>query len=128
MTVNKERVRLLVDALRSGEFQQGVGVLRNPDIGRYCCLGVATEVALRNGLVISPLRHPDSYPWRQSHQVMCEPVAEWYGLPASPKLLRFAGEGNPREAVIWNDELGADFQAIADGFERTYLTDEAPAA
>lgn len=53
-TVNKERVQLLVDALRSGDYQQTQSVLCTQAYGQrqqyHCCLGVATEVAMDNGL------------------------------------------------------------------------------
>jgi len=38
-----------LEALRSGEFKQTTGTLRAGD--SYCCLGVACEVARREGLV-----------------------------------------------------------------------------
>jgi hypothetical protein len=144
VTVNKERIKLLVDALRSDEFRQGHASLRldSFDGGKphHCCLGVATEVALRNGLeIVRPEEDIDeygwdrneivrSYPWKMEHQVMCEPVADWYGLDMSP-LLEGEVNGRPRleRAITWNDELGADFATIADMFEATYITDETPA-
>lgn len=46
--VHKERVRLWVDALRSGEYSQARNRLYDPTNGGYCCLGVATEVCLKN--------------------------------------------------------------------------------
>lgn len=35
-------------ALRSGEYQQGVATLRHEDT--YCCLGVACDIATKNGM------------------------------------------------------------------------------
>lgn len=40
--------KLWVAALRSGKYEQGTGML-NRD-GRMCCLGVACEVGIENGL------------------------------------------------------------------------------
>lgn len=51
MTVDKARVRLLVDALRSGEFTQGHGYLNRR--GKQCCLGVGCIIALRNDAEVS---------------------------------------------------------------------------
>ena len=43
--VNKERVKKLVEALRSEEYTQTTGTLHNLD--GYCCLGVACDVFLK---------------------------------------------------------------------------------
>ena len=136
MTVNKERVQLLVNALRSGEFEQGKGSLKLPNEGKtyYCCLGVATEVALRNGLRIEvPEAEVDeegndlnveerAYPWGQSDQILCTPVMEWYGFSYPDPELRAT-----YRATAWNDDFDASFDTIADMFEDTFITDETPA-
>lgn len=132
MTVNKERVQLLVDALRSGEFFQLPGSLRGEIKGRegHCCLGVATEIALRNGLELpqvdavadeyGDLPEEAMFPWDMSEQVMCGPVYRWYGFPeGDPDLFDESGDSN--SAASWNDDLGADFNQIADMFESTYI-------
>jgi hypothetical protein len=130
VTVNKERVQLLVDALRSGEFAQHAGSLRGP-VGRkrsYCCLGVATEIALRNGLVVKKDPATDGrfggQPWEQGYQIMCPPVADWYGFDGGNPLLVGVNAGEPSREVAstWNDDHHLGFKAIADAFERTYIT------
>jgi hypothetical protein len=84
---NKERLRLWADALRSGEYEQAQFALREP-LGffddepqryGYCCLGVACEVAFRNGLVMDV----DVYESGDDHDaysVMPKEVAEWFGI------------------------------------------------
>lgn len=49
-----ENARKWVEALRSGEFTQCSGKLCGYDGSRwcYCCLGVACEIASRNGAPI----------------------------------------------------------------------------
>lgn len=150
VSVNKERVQLLVDALRSGEFRQGKNVLRdvkgNPTQAYHCCLGVATEIALRNGLQIErpdrvgiededfsdAVEEARSYPWDMSEQTMCAPVAEWFGLDQNPVLVgqRDTGHDEPdvlkEQATYWNDNGDADFSEIADMFEATYVTETTP--
>lgn len=119
---------MLVDALRSGEFRQARQALRRD--GGYCCLGVATEIALRNGLEISD-DEGYGFPWNQNHQIMCTPVAQWYGLGQNPLLRGTTASGKPyaTEATSWNDDDNATFLEIADAFERTYLqADETDAA
>jgi len=53
--VNKENMRLWVAGLRSGRFAQGRGALKVVEVGgrkRYCCLGVACEIAKENGVPV----------------------------------------------------------------------------
>ena len=118
MTVNKARVQLLVEALRSDEFSQARESLHED--GGYCCLGVATEVALRNGCTLG-----GESPWDHFQQDMHPTVAAWYGLERNPKLVARLRTGQVvrHSATVWNDDLGADFHDIADAFEANYLTE-----
>jgi hypothetical protein len=131
VTVNRERVKLLVDALRSGNFTQGKRRLRNSD-GRMCCLGVACEVALGHDANIvrweTDVRDDpriyygpvDGDTSTGSYTVLPNRVAEWYGFEtADPRLKTLSG--GSRNATEANDDLGWDFAEIADAFERTYL-------
>ena len=84
---NKERLKLWADALRSGEYAQTRNALMGaiewqPDgnvsqVG-YCCLGVACEVAVKNGLVL------DYDVYEGDHGTMPEAVAEWFGFKYYP--------------------------------------------
>lgn len=146
--VNRERVRMLVDALRSGEYRQGTGMLLRSD--RHCCLGVACDVADKNGLPLirqeldngmvmfalpgTPPYAPTVEVWRAwEGRVLPEAVREWYGLPNDNPDLFFRHteeEENPFpgrvqwEASELNDQLGLGFDTIADAFEATYLKEE----
>lgn len=42
MSLNKETIPLLINALRSGEYEQGKKQLRDGE--KFCCLGVACDV------------------------------------------------------------------------------------
>lgn len=52
--VDEDRMRLLVSGLKSGQYPQAKGVLTRVDedgvVQGHCCLGVACEVAVANGL------------------------------------------------------------------------------
>lgn len=124
MSVNKERVQLLVNALRSGEFRQGAGALRRGNF--YCCLGVATEVALRNGLQLTETEKNRNYPWDQSYQVMCEPVYQWFGFTTGNPTLAGVRLRDFDAASHWNDDLQVEFPEIADMFENTYIRETTP--
>jgi hypothetical protein len=116
--INKANVRLWVDALRSGEFQQGTGALHNTETGGYCCLGVACEVAYRNGV---PLRRED-YEGAMSYNgdatALPLAVREWLGI--SDPSVQLADH----TAIWWNDIYKADFAAIAGMLETEYLGGE----
>ena len=58
MTVNKDRVELLCQALESGRYIQCRNRLRRTPLGlvqrwSYCALGVAIDVAVKNGLQVT---------------------------------------------------------------------------
>lgn len=138
MEPNKENIQLLVGALRSGEFQQCKGALARQaaDGSRsYCCLGVATIIAMRNGVAVeenipgtqdcctkcqSSIRfsHPEAAAGSTSSLI--KPVQQFYGIDSADPVLR-GDQGMTDRATRMNDHLGYDFAAIADAFERTYL-------
>lgn len=117
MTPNLDNILLWVEALESGDYEQGFEKLhlRRPD-GRetFCCLGVACVVAIANGV---PLKVESSNPvWEfESAQISYDydaellppKVVEWLGLPASNPILI------DRCATEWNDVDEADFDGLA---------------
>lgn len=127
--VNRERIQLLVDALRSGEFRQTKGQLaRN---GSYCCLGVACVVAQRHGL--NTLRD-----WTDesgtvffgtdldepAHELLPDSVKNWYGFSFNdPEVDRDDDERDGLTTAVDFNDAGKNFNWIADAFERTFLRD-----
>jgi hypothetical protein len=157
--VNKERVSELVVALRSGAWPQTTGRLRKEDNGSvsFCCLGVACELALRQGVGhrIDSLYYsgPQDGSGEVGHRYQLPAAAiEWYGFSNSNPLIKILcreipanhhsgwcedcrAEGGVHRneecdnlivvaATDANDEMGLDFNQIADGFERMYLEGE----
>jgi hypothetical protein len=122
MALNKERVGLLVDALRSGEYQQGRGYLTKD--GRDCCLGVACKVAIKNGLDIQSTADEYnkivSYGTDEDNSTSILPgcVAKWYGFeddnPNNPIIVI---DGKRFAAAEHNDSDKQPFDKIADGFK-----------
>ncbi len=102
MAVNKERVRLFVNALRSGQFKQGNGSLASHNSqthqDEFCCLGVACEVARNNGLELSRAEYSsygdghgyvygDKYGHGEQYFLPGR-VIDWFGFNAeNPKLI-----------------------------------------
>lgn len=138
MAVNKERVKLLVDALRSGEFTQGQNMLRTAD-DTYCCLGVACEVARRNGIGIEWELNPQGceredcqeshWKFNGSNEALGETVADWYGFEHDGHLVNdpqigHDEFGNIVTMIRANDDNGWDFKRIADVVAEKYLNEE----
>lgn len=137
MSVNKERVQLLVDALRSGEYVQGRSMLRTLD-DTYCCLGVACDVARLNGVSIEWEKTrsgcdcgdcpESSWTFDGSGEALRRRVAEWYGfhikdngMYADPIIGKL--DNTTVSMIQANDDFSWDFNMIADAVEATFLTE-----
>lgn len=141
--VNEENMDLFLKSLRSGEFEQATGVLCNAQSNGYCCLGVASELAVRasDGLiekevtVVNPKYSQVIYDGQRL--LAPESVIKWLGIPeANVEPDSFEGAFNIRfygtnfeepndsgyvTATELNDDLGEDFATIADVFEKEFL-------
>jgi hypothetical protein len=126
--VNVERVQLWIQALRSGEYEQGQGHLRlNQPFGakpRYCCLGVAQEVALRNGWVSVDVPNSDWLDWGPA--AMPADLGRWFGFmhphATDPPLVYHQDQGDNVCCTMANDDLNWTFEQIADALEARYIT------
>ena len=96
----KEHVRDLICALRSGDYEQGFSALRNEK--GFCCLGVACEIS---GLG----EWKDYYFYLESQEIMPKEVMDYYGFRT--------GYGSNREnsnsLTFMNDSQQATFEEIA---------------
>src|SRR5688572_17427036 len=101
MVVDKNRVRELVNALRSGKYVQANGVLGRFDgLGakRHCCLGVACEVAISHGLLIKAKQgEPRSDGsghifYDEERGYLPDKVRDWFGFTSTNPLL-YASDG-----------------------------------
>ena len=112
----KKRIKLLVEALRSGEYKQARDALRVGN--RYCCLGVACDVYRKetgSGEWIRSKYGPRFMSFLDEVAGMPSAVAGWYGLTGNPVLVSLN-----TSAVNAND-TGRTFTEIADAFEKDYL-------
>jgi hypothetical protein len=134
---NKERVALLVAALRSGKYIQGRGSLERlmtsvDDQVKHCCLGVACRVAEENGLPIETMTRttPDGHIvyFDSTSTRLPERVQEWFGFADhDPELVLERTELGlrvQRSATECNDMLRMTFPEIADAFEKRYVHGE----
>lgn len=134
-TPNKERIRLFVDALRSGSYRQGnhiLGFPANDGTEEFCCLGVATEVARAQGC---QLTRENGIANGRSAFIYTDPQAQepedstTRGVYLHPKVQEFYGFDtynpslNAGHAANLNDVNHWDFNQIAQAFEDTFLAD-----
>ena len=118
----KEHRRLWVEALRSGEYNQGQNALCEKDIEgtlKYCCLGVACKISGLGEFVPVPnLPHPPSVftfvtkDEQPQYSVLPKLVKEWLGLCAYDGSY----QDNNTSLIDLNDE-GASFNEIANIIE-----------
>lgn len=136
---------LWAEALESDEFAQTKGALRTPS--GHCCLGVACEVAMRNGVFLEAERDEDSgtFAYDNEDSSLPDAVISWLGLvhenPVIGTNAAAVGEcRNPDtltgkcgcgegchdlvEATFANDELGWTFADIAASLRHHYQLPE----
>lgn len=127
MAMNPERKQLWLDALRSGRYQQGRGLLKSTEFGgqdpSYCCLGVACEVYRQetgDGFWQDyALEQPAFVPPQGEHWArwssLPTPVAEWYGLDNEDPTVRIVGDGGGIESdsLANINDFGGTFEEIA---------------
>lgn len=111
-----------LEALRSGEYEQGRRRLMNEDNGTFCCLGVLTDLYLKE--VGSPWGKERDPSVRVKHDPTISTDSEFL-----PKIVRkWAGlRDNNRNPIVYRDGVrltlsrlndeGYDFQVIADLIE-----------
>lgn len=145
--VDKDKVRLLVAALRSGEYGQAktaLTVISEEDSDKHCCLGVATLVAIKHGVPIEarrvePSGHPrktvkycdlkaadERYPdyLDESDTRLTGLAAKFYGAPLRGFGVLAHPDGTWRSPVELNDSQSRSFAYIADAFEYTFLRED----
>lgn len=129
--VNKENMRLVVAALRSGKYLQGRGRLKEifKDSISYCCMGVMCEVAMEHGVILATATYPlgessKSVSFDGSSAFLRRNVLDWLGVGDNGELDRdlvIGKDGNETIAASYaNDELKWDFEQIAASMEEYY--------
>src|SRR6185437_10576766 len=78
----KEHRKLWIEALRSGKYKQGEQALHRveDDTHKFCCLGVACEVAVKNGVEISVESDLYVYMYDKNAAILPKIVMSYYGL------------------------------------------------
>ena len=128
MTVNKDRVELFAAALESDRFKQCKGQLKirsqwpgPTGIAKefHCALGVATQVALDNGLW-------EESPWVDvwSRGDLNPAVAAWYGWNGTNPYLGIDLGSGEEENIASANDFGLSFWQIAQAVRAKWLKDE----
>jgi hypothetical protein len=136
---NTEFIQKWVDALRSGEYKQCTQQLGmdTPEGTSYCCLGVATELAIKDGV---PIRRESVdnfntivYTSNDLIETLMPPksvkehagVDNWVVSVPAERLLGYEehedGEIIDVEVSELNDDQGWSFSEIADVLEAEFL-------
>lgn len=126
---NKENLKKLIDALRSGEFPQITGslcdVTRDGEVKGYCCLGVASKISevgnfdKTNGVFVDT----EGDDWGSS--VLTHEVQKWLGVGQGDPYIYFGEPFKLRNYVVYsrvsctgmNDSWRLTFPQIADMLE-----------
>lgn len=137
MTVNKELVKLWVDTLRSGKYQQGKKALRSKD-DKFCCLGVLCDISkdtLDTNWVLGNAYDKNHYSLDGFGGVLPESVVNYLGVTSenynvqishkNSKLPNFVLEKEKEEIYLTNlnDDYGLSFDQIADVLEEEFLNE-----
>jgi hypothetical protein len=107
MTLTPKQARDLWAAeLESGKWKQGTGQLaRETDHGtEYCCLGVACELAVREGII-------DEYALSAPNLECYPDVWQWLGLHNYEGTYRT--NGGTSTALVVDNDSGQPFEEIA---------------
>jgi hypothetical protein len=125
---NKERVQLLVDVLRSGEYQQGRERLTRVDENGKefdCCLGVACKVYIKHANPNYETMIEDgqkAYGPNEEAGLLPDEVREWFDFRDNNPMLNL-NDGD-HQATVANDVLKLSFSEIAAAFAATYITNQ----
>lgn len=101
-----------VAALRSGEFKQGTGRLRD-EVGGHCCLGVLCQLVNPEGW---EAKKPEHMPWEQTFN-RYKDSEEWTKLPEPLREEVEITDEEEKKLIVLNDVEATSFNGIADYIE-----------
>lgn len=106
-----ENAKKWVAALRSGKYQQGKTMLC--ENGKHCCLGVACEIAIANGIALEREVKEDGHVSYGDGFTAIMPleVTQWL------KLSNNLGSNKTGESLAVKNDKGVPFDQIADFIE-----------
>lgn len=99
-----------VEALRSGEYTQGLQMLHDADSNAYCCLGVLCHI---HSLISEIKWYKDTY-YMGENLILPEKVKYWADLHSLDPLVEYAGGSY---ALSTLNDRRVTFEQIADLIE-----------
>jgi hypothetical protein len=131
--------RQWLEALRGDEYPQGSGALKS-DTGRYFCLGVLCDLAVKNGIIPEPTEiilsgdtdggdvdawvygeRADGDDFSANGFYLPTKVSEWSGVPIHGDRPRSNDKSVPPPATLASlNDGGRSFAEIADVIEAEY--------
>lgn len=149
---NLTNIRLWIDALRSGEYKQGLNRLTTilPDGTQHdCCLGVACKLAMKNAVALAIYYESLAgdvnvrrVHYNSAFSLMPQAVSNWLGVPYwqqntnngdvtidFPVLEDRHYHSEERSVTLsWMNDKGMSFSQIADVLEWYFFYDEPKAS
>lgn len=120
--VDREKIRLWIETLLSGEYEQGYHQLRSGDT--FCCLGVACDIYKKETGEGRWTETGTFYPGEsgsKSSTTLPVKVREWFGLEDNDPLITKESPGCGMTLSDLNDDYN-DFNEIASYIEAEYLS------
>ena len=116
--MNKDVKEKWVKALRSGEYKQGCGVLHNSSENTFCCLGVLTDLYIKeHGGEWEDTKHTDAMMFDGQPYYLPIPVQEWADVDRAHEVLVKEKGQRIRRPLPWLNDHELDFKGIADLIE-----------
>jgi hypothetical protein len=115
--LNTEIAEKWVTALESGEYTQGFGVLQQD--GKYCCLGVLCELAVKEGIIQPPTLDIDnSYQYGSfetwSTETLPDEVIEWAQMNSNEGMISLNYDDKSYCSLIDMNDSRVSFKQIAE--------------
>lgn len=111
--MNPEIKTQWVAALRSGEYEQGRGVLHHVPTNTFCCLGVLCDLAAKAGVVEAD-HGPDLTVYDGHTAVLPESVYRWAGLDMDHPSVKLV---DGLDGLAAHNDNGVLFPELADAIE-----------
>ena len=111
LKLNSEVKTEWLNALRSGEYEQGTGLLSKD--GKFCCLGVLCDIASKKGVCKKIEYNHAHYDGNDLH--LPSSVKEWCGFGSNPQGCNAYVNG--KYLTTMNDIEKKSFTEIADFIE-----------
>lgn len=111
--MKKSVMKKWVEALRSGEYFQGYGMLKHND--SYCCLGVLCEIS-KKAKWKAIQKNSSMYLYSGNGEILPPKVWEWAGLKSGNPGI----EEHSHYLSEFNDSRNYSFEDIADLIEQNY--------